>query len=62
MTEIAEKQVEELKAYTQYLGVTFEDILFDLKRHIYLNQLEVQYSESDVGAGSYDEEVSDEMN
>ena len=39
MTDIAELQIDNLKAFNQYLGLTLDDILFDLKRSIYLTQI-----------------------
>ena len=39
MTDFAEMQIDKLKAYNSYLGLTLDDILFDLKRSIYMTQL-----------------------
>ena len=46
-----------MKAYNNYLGLTLDDILFDLKRAIYLNQLDQQYeSQEDLAAQQHNEE------
>ena len=46
-----------MKAYNNYLGLTLDDILFDLKRTIYLNQLDQQYeSQEDLAAQQHNEE------
>ena len=37
MLDIAEQQLEKLKVYNEYLGLTLEDVLFDLKRTMFLN-------------------------
>ena len=42
ITCLAETQLDKLKPYTHYLALTFKDLLFDLKREIYVNQLEGQ--------------------
>ena len=51
MQDIAEKQITILKTYTEYLGLTFDDILFDLKRFIYLNNLDAMYESNDEFSG-----------
>ena len=43
--EIVEDQVVKLKHFIRYCGLTFEDMLFELKRVIYENAMDTQYSE-----------------
>ena len=65
ITCMAEKQLEELQPYTFYLGITFEDLLFDLKRLIFINQIEDELAEKDeyerrYGDSGVDETMTDE--
>lgn len=42
---MADDQVIKLKHYIRYCGLTFEDIIFELKRVIFENNLDTQFSE-----------------
>jgi len=44
---MVEDQVVKLKQYIRYCGVTFEEILFELKRLIYENAMDTQYSDAE---------------
>ena len=44
--EVAYKKVNYLSAYTVYLGQTFDDVIFDIKRTVYKNHMESHYSEA----------------
>lgn len=45
--EIVEDQVVKLKHFIRYCGLTFEDMLFELKRVIYENAMDTQYSDAE---------------
>ena len=56
MVDAAEQQIEKLKEYNDYLGISLEDILFDLKRTIFLNQPDQQYESQEELANQDNEE------
>ena len=56
MVDVAEQQIEKLKEYNDYLGISLDDILFDLKRTIFLNQLDQQYESQEELAATDNEE------
>ena len=56
MVDVAETQIEKLKEYNDYLGMTLDGILFDLKRTIFLNQLDQQYESQEELAAQDNEE------
>ena len=43
VTDIAEQQIEKLKVYNTFLGLSLDDILFDLKKAIFLDIQDQQY-------------------
>ena len=51
ITDITEQQIEKLKVYNNYLGLTLNDILFDLRKTIFIDICEQTYkSHEDLAA------------
>ena len=45
--EMVEDQVVKLKHYIRYCGLTFDDIIFELKRVIFENSLDTEFSDGE---------------